>query len=139
MKLGGRAVDTCSRSGPAGSTEVPGAEATLRSRANGRQDARPGPRPLVERRPVVFLVGRVDAVVVEREADEQAVQIEFALERADDRDRPAAANQRRRLFPFDFQRAARDAQHLVLDRQRDGGTAAMAEEFGFDVWRQARG
>src|ERR1700727_2256076 len=82
------------------------AEATPGSRADGRQDARPGARPLMERRPVVFLVGRVDAVVVEREADEQAVQIEFALERADDRDRTATADQRRWLLPFDLQRPA---------------------------------
>ena len=64
---------------------------------------------------------------------------EFALERTDDRDRPAAADQRRRLFPFGLQRAARDPQHLVLDRQRDGGAAAMAEEFRLHVRRQARG
>src|ERR1700734_1930360 len=91
------------------------AEATPCSGADGGQDARPGARPLMERRPVVFLVGRVNAVVVERKANQQAVQIEFALERADDRNRPAAADQRRRLFPFDLQGATGDPQRLVLD------------------------
>src|SRR3984957_2161809 len=114
------------------------AEATPGSRADGRQDARPGARPLMERRPVVFLVGRVDAVVVERKANQEAVQIEFALERADDRNRPAAADQRRRLFPFDLQGATGDPQRLVLDRQRNGGAALVADEFGLHVRRQAR-
>ena len=80
----------------------------------------------------------MDAVVVEREADEQAVQIEFALERADDRDRTATADQRRWLLPFDLQRPAGNPQRLVFDRQRNGGAALVADEFSLDVRRQAR-
>ncbi len=63
-----------------------------RSRGEGRQDARPGAGALVKRRALVFFVGRVDPVVLEGEADQEAVHVELALERADDRDRPAAAD-----------------------------------------------
>src|SRR5918993_1426659 len=59
------------------------------SGANRVEDAGPAPRPLVEALEVVFLVRRMDAVVVEAEADEKRVEAERALEVADDGDRAA--------------------------------------------------
>src|SRR5208337_3064782 len=100
----------------------------LRSRRQRRQDASPGAGPFMERFALVFLVGRVDVVVLEREPDEQAVHAEFALEGADNRD-GRAADQHRRLPPFGLERLARPAQRLVLDRQRNGGAPAVADEF----------
>src|SRR6185437_3793678 len=67
----------------------------------------------MKRRAVVFLVGRVDAVVGKPEADEQAIHGELALEGAHDRDRPAAADQRRGLAPFGLQRAIFSAWFLT--------------------------
>jgi hypothetical protein len=62
------------------------------SRRQRRQDAGPGAGAFVERNALVFLVGRMNLVVVAGEPDQQAVHAELALERADDRDRPAAAH-----------------------------------------------
>ena len=81
---------------------------------------------------LVFFVRRVDPVVFEGEADQEAVHGELALERADNRDRPAAPDQRRRLPPFRLERAAGEAQGLVFDRQRNRRAAGVAEEFGLD-------
>src|SRR5689334_6210907 len=60
----------------------------------------PAPDALVEALEIVFLVGRVDGVVVERKADHQAVHPEHLLEIADDRDRAARAEQHWSFSPF---------------------------------------
>ena len=75
--------------------------------------------PVVEARQVVFLVGRVDAVVEEGEADQQRIHAEEALEVADDRDRAAGAASDGRLAPFLRQRVQRLLQERAVDRQRD--------------------
>ena len=92
----------------------------------------------MERRALVFLVGRMNLVVVAGEADQQAVHSELALERTDDWNRPAAADQRRGLAPFGLERATGEAQRLVLGRQRNGGAAGVADELGLHVRRQPR-
>src|SRR5690348_12364081 len=57
------------------------------------QDARPGADALVEALEVVFLVRRMDVVVVEAEADHQRVDTERPLEVGDHGDRGAGAEQ----------------------------------------------
>ena len=94
--------------------------------------------PLWNEGQLVFLVGRVDGVVGEAEADQQAVHAEFALERADHRDRAARADQRRRLAPFGLQRAPRAAHRLAARRQRDRRAGAVGDELRRDVGRQPR-
>src|SRR5947209_4864925 len=102
-----------------------------------REDARPAAGALVEGFEVVFLVGRVHAVVVEREADEQRVHAEHFPELADDRDRPARADRHRLLAPFRRECRAGLAQHRIvigeLDRRRDG----VIEELDGAIDRQA--
>src|SRR5271157_1082294 len=110
---------------PRSPTELGKGSRRLRSRREGRQNARPGARAFVERRALVLLVGRMNLVVVVGEADEQAVHGEFALERTDDRNRPAAADQRRGLAPFGLERASGEAQSLILGRHRNGGAAGV--------------
>src|SRR5438552_19182015 len=70
------------------------------SRGELVEDARPAARALAERGQIVLLVGRMDAIVVEAEADEQAVHAECVLEGGDDRDRSAHADQRRGASPL---------------------------------------
>ena len=62
----------------------------------------------------------MDAVVVEREADEKRVHAEARTERLDDRDRGAAADDRGRLAPLVFESA----------RGRDEGGRACVETDG---------
>src|SRR6476646_6615992 len=50
------------------------------------QNARPGADALVEAFQVELFVGRMHAVIVEREADQERVHAEHALEVGDDRD-----------------------------------------------------
>src|SRR5277367_7003426 len=92
----------------------------------------------MERSALVFLVRRMDRVVVEAETDHQAVHAQFALERADDRNRAAGAYQNRRLAPFGLERAARDAQRLAAHRERQRRASAMRDELGSHVGGQAR-
>src|SRR5579862_2668818 len=65
-----------------------------------RQDPRPAADPLVEAFEIELLVGRMHAVVIEREADHQRIHAEHALEVADDRDRTAGADRHRLLAPL---------------------------------------
>src|SRR5436853_6745024 len=84
-------------------------------RKSGRQrgeDARPAARTFVERGELVFLVRRMDAVVVEAEADHQRIHFEIALENADDRDRAAGADEHRLFAPFYLPRATRAPEPL---------------------------
>src|SRR4051794_19188911 len=59
-------------------------------------DADPAADPVPEACQVVFLVRAVDGVVIETEADEDAVHAEKGLEMPDDRDRAARAQKHRR-------------------------------------------
>ena len=63
------------------------------------QNARPGADALVEAFEVELLVRRMHAVVVEREADQQRIHAEHALEVGDDRDRAAGADRHRLACP----------------------------------------
>ena len=80
----------------------------------------------------------MDRVVGQAEADQQAVHAEFALERADDRDRTAGADQRRWSTPFRLQRATRPSHRLAADRKRDRRVGGIGDEFGGDVGGQPR-
>src|SRR5712691_5764960 len=64
-----------------------------------RQNPCPAARALVEAGEVVFFVGRMDAVVVETEPDQQGIHAEQALEVGADRDRGAGPDQQRLLAP----------------------------------------
>src|SRR6516225_1704331 len=64
------------------------------------EDAGPAAGTLAEGAHIVLLVRRVDAVVVEPEADQKAFHAERVLEGRHDRDRAAYADQRRRATPL---------------------------------------
>src|SRR5690348_16526627 len=99
-----------------------------RSRRELGQDARPATGALAERAEVVLLVGRVDAVVVEPEADEQAVHAQRLLEGGDDRDRAAHADQRGWPAPLLLQRLGRTRDVGRFRVEGDGLGAASAGE-----------
>ncbi len=79
----------------------------------------------------------MDAVVVQREADEQRVLAELLLEMADDRDRAAAADGHGRAAPFLGQRGRGpgELRAVMIDRHR--AVALAAEEFHRAVRRDA--
>ena len=79
---------------------------------------------------LVFLVGRVHAVVVEAEADHQRVHLQVALEGADDGDRAARARHHGLLAPFGVERAARARQRLGREGELQGRAAAVRRERG---------
>src|SRR6185369_16684242 len=108
----------------------------LRERA---QDPRPGADALVEALEVVLLVRRMNVVVVETEADQQAVEAERTLEIRDDRDRGAGADQQRLLAPFLGQRTLGGRQRLHVPVERDRGPAGVLGEDGLAVTRKPRG
>src|SRR5882757_5479566 len=108
----------------------------LRERA---QNPRPGADALVEALEVVLLVRRMDVVVVEAEANQQAVEAERLLEIRDDRDRGAGADQKRLLAPFLGQRALGSRQRLHVPVERDGSATGVLGEDGLAVTRQPRG
>src|SRR6185312_16179703 len=97
------------------------------------QYPRPGADAFVEALEVVLLVRRMDVVVVEAEADQQAVEAERALEIGDDRDRRAGADQQRLLAPLLGQRAPRRRQRLHVPVECDRRTAGMLGEDGLAV------
>src|SRR4051795_6084600 len=99
-----------------------GALLRLRERA---QNSRPGADALVEALEVVLLVRRMDVVVVEAEANRQAVEAERLLEIRDDRDRGAGADQKRLLAPFLGQRALGSRQRLHVPVERDGSATGV--------------
>src|SRR6266851_4968234 len=109
-----------------------------RLRRQRRQYPRPAARALVEAGEIVLLVGRVNAVVVEAEADQQRVDPDEPLEIANDRDRAAGADQERLLTPFLRERGARlrELGQIPIERYRRSG--GVAREFGFAIARQAR-
>src|SRR6476619_2217682 len=65
-----------------------------------RQNPRPRADAFVKAFEVVFLVRRMDVIVVEAKADQHGVEAERALEIGDDRDRGAGADQERFLAPL---------------------------------------
>src|SRR5437763_961153 len=84
-------------------------------RKSGRErgeNTRPAARAFMERGELVFLVRRMDAVVLEPEADHQRIHLEVALKDADDRDRAAGADQHRLFVPFRMQCATRAPERL---------------------------
>src|SRR4051812_39393298 len=103
------------------------------------QNPRPGADALVEALEVILLVRRMDVVVVETEADQQAVEAERALEIRDDRDRGAGADQQRLLAPFLGQRAFGSRQRLHVPVERNRRPAGVLGEGGLAVARKPRG
>src|SRR4249919_2902861 len=81
----------------------------------------------------------MDVVVVETEADQQAVEAERALEVRDDRDRGAGADQQRLLAPLFRQRALGSRQRLHVPVERDRRPAGVLGEDGLAVARKPRG
>src|SRR5438270_8770735 len=71
-----------------------------KSGREGGENARPAARAFMKRGELVFLVRRMDAVVVEPEADHQRIHFQIVLKDADDRDRAAGADQHRLFAPF---------------------------------------
>src|SRR6476660_1441132 len=108
----------------------------IRERA---QNPRPGADALVETLEVILLVRRMDVVVVEAEADQEAVEAERALEIRDDRDRGAGADQARLLAPFLGQRALGGGQRLHVPIERDRSTTGVLGKDGLAVARKPRG
>src|SRR6476620_4711188 len=108
----------------------------LRERA---QDSRPGADALVEALQVVLLVRRMDVVVVEAEADQEAVEAERALEIRDDRDRGAGADQQRLVAPFLGKRALGSRQWLHVPVERNRCPTGVLGEDGLAVARKPRG
>src|SRR5690242_4634751 len=100
--------------------------------------ARPAPNALMEAREVVFLVGRVDPVVIEAEADQQRVHAEEPLEVGADRDRGARSDEQRVLAPLVAERTAGGAElrHAPVERKRR--RERVIDELGTAVGRQAR-
>src|SRR5258708_28181266 len=84
-----------------------------------RQYPGPAPRALVEAREIVFLVRRMDAVVIEAEADQQRVDAEEPLEIGNDPDRAAGPDQQRLGAPFPRQRRTRGGKLRQVPVARD--------------------
>src|SRR3954447_24336674 len=93
-----------------------------------RKDACPGARALVEALQIVFLVRRVDAVVVETEADEERVETERALEVTADRDRATHPDDDRILVPLVVQRGLRHRESRKIVRKRKRTRALVLDE-----------
>src|SRR4029450_91844 len=92
------------------------------------EDTRPGADALVVALEVVLLVRRMDVVVVETKADQEAGEAEAALEIGDDRDRSAGADQNRFLAPLLGERAPGGSQRLHVPVKRDGRATGMFGE-----------
>src|SRR6476660_7257575 len=108
----------------------------IRERA---QNPRPGADALVETLEVILLVRRLDVVVVETEADEEAVEAERALEIRDDRDRGAGADQERLPAPLLGERAFGRRQRLHVPVECDRRTTGVLGEDGLAIARKPRG
>src|SRR6202140_59985 len=72
-----------------------------------RQNPRPAADTFVKARQIELLIGRMHAIVIEREADHQRIHAEHGLEIADDRNRTAGADGHRFLAPLIGERGAR--------------------------------
>src|SRR5690606_4172627 len=68
--------------------------------AQNVEDPRPGALSLVKALQIIFLVGRMDAVIVAGKADQQTIHVQQFLEITDDRNRAAHADTHGRTFPF---------------------------------------
>src|SRR3954470_5323760 len=89
---------------------------------------RPGSDAAMVTGQIVFLVRRMDAVVVEAEADHDAVHSENALELRYDRNRASHGNQHRLLVPFLRERASCLLHPGAVARLTYRAIAAMAQE-----------
>src|SRR5262245_30159598 len=94
-----------------------------------REHPRPRADAAMEGGELVFLVGRMDAVVVETEADHQRIHSEEALEGTDDGDRAAGADDRGVLMPFGRKGLAR----LLQERSVEGKPQRRAAAMGLEV------
>ena len=83
---------------------------------------------------VVLLVRRMDAVVVEREADQDRLGVQHLAEVPHDRDRPARAGEDRRFRPFVAERRLRGPEFRAVGGH-DRGPSALA---GVEVEREIR-
>src|SRR5260370_39036286 len=97
--------------------------ATAALRRQRLQNPRPASRALVEAREIVLFVRRVDAVVIQRKADQQRVDADEPLEIRNDRDRAPASDQNRLFAPFLGERGARFGKLSQPPIQRDRGRA----------------
>ena len=93
------------------------------------EDADPGAHAAAEAFQVVFLVGAVDAVVVEGEAGEDDVHAEGLLEFVGDGDRAAAADEDGGAAPFGGEGVAGLGEFGGLDGEADGLARAVLDEF----------
>src|SRR5216684_6658756 len=103
-----------------------------------RENPRPGADALVVALEVVFLVRRMDVVVVEPEADQERVEPKRLPEIGDDRDRRARADQKRLLAPFLRQRLLGGGERFHVPVERDRGRGGMVAELGLAVFRNPR-
>ena len=78
------------------------------------------------------------AVVVEREADQQRIHPQHALEVGDDRDRAAGADRHRLVAPFLGQHGARLVERRIVERELQRRRQAEIAELDLAVGRQAR-
>src|ERR1700731_2627687 len=107
-----------------------------RSKGQRAQNPRPASGSFVKRGKLVFLVRRVDAIVLQAKTDHQCVHSKISFEGADDRDRAAATGKNRLLAPFGLQRPARPRQRLGTERKLHRTRRAMREKFGAAIGGQ---
>jgi hypothetical protein len=88
----------------------------------------PGADALVIARQVVLFVRRMDVVVVETEADQQAIKTERVLEIGDDRNRAAGADHDRLLAPLFGQGLLGGRKRLHGPVERDRRRRRMVAE-----------
>src|SRR6516165_7605059 len=88
------------------------------------QNARPAPRSLFETLEIVFLVRRVDTVVVQGKTHEQRLYAELGAERFHDWNGTAAAHHHRRSSPFCLEsfRRGRKGRRGSIESDRRGPT-----------------
>ena len=80
-----------------------------------------------------FLVRRVDAVIIQPKAGQQRLQAKMGLEGFHHRDRPAAADQRRRPAEFIRQGLARRRHEGRVEVYGEAGGRAVTLEFNLRV------
>src|SRR5262245_24509499 len=103
-----------------------------------RKDAGPAADAFVKRGQIVFLVRRMDAVVVEPEADQQRIHAEHALELGDDGNRGAGTDEGGVPAPFLAERTPCGTERRHAPIERDRWSGRMADELSPAVGRQAR-
>src|SRR5215510_9188295 len=94
-------------------------------RAELAEQPRPAPRALGEALHIILLVGGMDAVIVERETDQQTLQAEPGAEGLHNRNRCAAANDEWRLAPFLLERVRGGLENWSRRVEADRGRSAF--------------